>query len=875
MLNDLMHLISAVLRFQPSPCAIRGQRWFLGSLLVSLWVLGGASGLNAQWLKEGKSELRSPLLDGQPFDLIILKELADSAWLKVRPPDKPFPENPPDRGMHVFDFVVGDRFQVPFASIEEYRTFNDLLIEEADGWLEEGKFALAFRNYLYVYDRGGKNNPDLVRSLQRCLFEDAVQNFQEGRFEFSLTIFEDLYRRDPNFRVPIINRSLIEIILACYDGIIQKDFDNESFDAINQKLTFLVEKYPGDAEELKIKWEAKFDQKTEDLIARARQEASQGNGRQAHLASRQAEQLRPGDEDIKKLQDEIMQQFPLIMVGTTQPGGEIDGNRIDHWGARRVGRLVQRTLVELTGMTEEGGRYQFLNGTVRQIDEMGYVYAFDFSSAPTFWGVPQTSPYHTASRLLAAADPSSQVFNVAWQRLVSNIRIDQGRVIVTLRSPFVLPLPLMRVLYQDSITGNPSETTQATTARQYGGLLDWQSVQQDGPYVVVSHEGRVSTFEINPLYEPISGNQHPVIVEQLYRSESVAVDDLIRGNIDVVDRVPPSDLEKLKGTPEIVVRPYLVPTVHMLVPKVRHELNHSPYFRSGLSHAIDRRMLVEKSISGGRELSGLEVISGPFPIGLDENEQIGYAYNIQVRPTRFNEQLAYVLVTLALILDGQAKEEKAKKERAEMERLRQSQSPVQVGPQDEEVPAEAEDPPSADLTAEASESEEQEAEKVLKTLPPNLVIAHPSGSTATESAEAIARMWSTIGIPTTTRALPPNQSIPPDEDWDFLYLEAIMEEPLTDILKVLGSEGIAKDTSAVLDQTLNNLANANSWRGASNNLRRLHRQVAVELAIIPLYQVKEHYAYRNTVAGIGRELIHLYQNVERWKIDVYGSEDDE
>jgi peptide/nickel transport system substrate-binding protein len=883
--------------------------WFWTLWLLASLTIQGTGSLSAQWLKEGQRELRSPLLDGQPFDLIILNEAGDEAVLKVRPPREAFPADPPQRGMYIFDFAVGDRFQVPFSSIATYKTFNDLLIEEANRWLQERKFAQAFRNYLYVYDRGGKSSPELVNALERCLFEDAAQNFQAGRFEFSLTIFEDLYRRNPDFRVPGIDRSLIEIILLCYDGIIRKDFENEEFISIPKKLGFLVEKYPGDAQELKTKWELAFDQKVQELIDRARREAEQGNGRLAHLASRQAEQLRPADEGIKSLQNQIMQQYPLIVVGTTQPAGQIDGGRIDHWGARRVGRLVQRTFVELTGISEEGGRYQFLNGSLRQTDDMGYRYAFDFSPGSAFYGVPEATPYDIASRLLAAADPDSPVFNVSWQKLISSVRIDRGQVLVTLRSPFVMPLPLMRIPYADSLPVNEvPDTSLFPRASLLSGETQgsWNSVRQDGPYQLVSQENRITTFERNRAYAPIPDNQHPVVVEQLYRTGSMAVDELMRGNIDVVDRVPPADLEKLKRTPGIVVRPYLVPTVHMLVPKIRGDLNRSPYFRSGLSHAIDRNTLIGRVISGGREISGNEVISGPFPLGTDENEQIGYAYNIQVRPTRYNEQLAFVLVTLSLILDAQAKDSKAQKEREEAERIRKQQ--IQAAEQQaRENPESA----AADLPARNTEQLEASATQqpapqspptddgygqpdpdqpevlgesaagltgakkdILKTEAPSLVLAHPSSSTASESAEAIARMWTSIGIPTTTRPLPADQSIPPDDDWDFLYVEATMEEPLTDILKLLGSDGIATETSAVLDQTLNNLSNASSWRAASNHLRRLHRQVAVEMAVIPLYQVKEHYAFRNTVAGVGRELIHLYQHIERWKIDVYGSDED-
>ena len=121
------------------------------------------------------------------------------------------------------------------------------------------------------------------------------------------------------------------------------------------------------------------------------------------------------------------------------------------------------------------------------------------------------------------------------------------------------------------------------------------------------------------MYKIESDRQQPVIVEQLFRDASAAVDELVQGNIDVVDRISVADLSRLKTEPELIVRPYVLPTVHMLVPKIRGELKDDMNFRSGLSHAINREMLVRDVFCGGQEVDGCEVISGPFPIGTTNN----------------------------------------------------------------------------------------------------------------------------------------------------------------------------------------------------------------------------------------------------------------
>ena len=138
------------------------------------------------------------------------------------------------------------------------------------------------------------------------------------------------------------------------------------------------------------------------------------------------------------------------------------------------------------------------------------------------------------------------------------------------------------------------------------------------------------------------------------------------------------------------------------------------------------------------------MISGPFPIGTAENDQISYGYDLTVRPFSFNTKLAMVLVELAL-------------------------RPNRNRPE--------------------------------KLTPPIIVIAHPDSSAAREGAAAIARMWIDIGVPASTRELRPGLSVPDDEEWDFLYMEVTMEEPLADAARIIGSTGIAPAVAPV-DQTM-------------------------------------------------------------------------
>ena len=773
----------------------------LAFLLLSAWQLVFASTSSAQWIE--KTDLVGPFVDGEPFDLIILNKDGDNAILKVLPlGDKVPARGIPDKGSLVFDlFEDGeDLLEVPWTSIAKIKTFNDLLIEEAEDWKSKKEFPKAFRNLLWIYDHGGKSDPQLVSSLKKLMFEDGRRNFETGEFELALSIYEDIYQQNPNWRPEGLKLTLPDIVIACHHGIIKKKFDAEDYIGVRRSVESVVSKYGKEADKLKKEWSDKFLKRSDQLVAQARKFASQGRGREAHLAAKKADQMSPGRPEVIAIQKQILQEFPLVVVGVTQQAGDASPGRTEHWGARRVGRLTQRTLVELDGLTDEGGKWSFLNGVIYRADEIGLKYIFEIKDEVSSFAVPEVSAFQVSMRLLSLADPSSPIYNESWDKICESVKIvDQHRVAVTLRSPYIRPESLLNVAFSDADeTGRP---------------------EQNGAYVLTDQKDGFNTYELNPRYPRRENRQHPVIVEQVFKSGSQAVDGLIANNIDVVDRVPPADLDRLKSAPGVRVRSYVLPTVHMLIPKIRGPMENDNSFRQGLSFAIDRELLVRDVICGGKEVDGCEVLSGPFPIGTEDSDEISYGYDSSVRPLPFNSQLGMVLINLSL----------------------RPKPPVQPAP----IPA------------------------------PKLVIAHPSSSTATNAAQAIARMWSEVGIDTSTRKLEPGQSIPDDSLWDFLYLEVTVEEPLTDASKLIGLSGFAKNVSAPIEQTLQKLSYAESWRDACSKLRTLHRQVAVDLSVLPLWQIKEHYAFRGTVKEIGRDLIHLYQNADRWNIDLTAEEESE
>jgi peptide/nickel transport system substrate-binding protein len=774
------------------------QSWQL--LLVFVWFLSTGAG----WCQEDKKPLgtkvreASDLVDQEPYDLIILDDFNENAEIHVVPlaeiPTKPFPEN----GNLLFNLMDGSwpTLQVPWENVADFKTFNQMLSEEADQRIASGDYAHAFRNLLYILDHSDPGTLRVEDRIQKVLFLDGKANYDSANYAMALSIFEDLYRRNPRFQVAGIPLTAIDLILDCYDRSLNQFLEKDEFDAIRSLLATLSDQYQADGQPLITKWNDKLDALAAEFLSNARQHLRAGNARDARAQARRAINVNSKLEAAYELFDEVIKTNPTVFVGVSQPALNPNPNRIEDWSSRRVGRLTQRRLVELVGLSEEGGRYEFINGRFVQIDQTGYKYRFQIDPSPKSFAVPKIESYELASLLLRQADPENPKHVNAWAKILKTVSVTgQYSVEIELKVPYVRPEALMNFAFKE-FSSNAEDKT--------------------GPYILGEQTDSVNSFTLNPTYERNSDNQYPQISEWLFPNPSDASDALRRGMVDAVDRIPPSDLSRLRQDPQIEVRPYLIPTIHMLVPNFRNDFLKQATFRSGLLKSINREQILNNMLCNGVQIDGTMVIDGPFPIGSDSNQQIAYGYNTRVTPVRYAQLIGAVLL--------------------EATRLTQETKLVEAGAKDPQVKM------------------------------PTLILAHPKGDVPAIACRAIAGMWEIAGVKTELRELPPGVTIPEDDNYDLLYCELTMAEPLTDANFLFGTSGIVKNLSAPVEQMMRAVNVSNSWRAASGNLRQLHRQVLNDVTVIPLWQMTEHYAFRRNVREIGRDLMFLYQFVDRWQI---------
>ena len=57
------------------------------------------------------------------------------------------------------------------------------------------------------------------------------------------------------------------------------------------------------------------------------------------------------------------------------------------------------------------------------------------------------------------------------------------------------------------------------------------------------------------------------------------------------------------------------------------------------------------------------------------------------------------------------------------------------------------------------------------------------------------------------------------------------------------------------------------WPSARAELQQVHRLVHEELAVIPLWQLREYLAYDRRLGGVPARPVALYASLEAWKLE--------
>jgi ABC-type transport system substrate-binding protein len=413
--------------------------------------------------------------------------------------------------------------------------------------------------------------------------------------------------------------------------------------------------------------------------------------------------------------------------------------------------------------------------------------------------------YDVAQRLLAMSTVGDPAYRADWAELFGAIEVQGADM---LRIGLTRPHLRPQAMLQTMLL--PAADSPVAHPGQSN-----QDHLSNGPYVFVPSSGDETIFRIHNGYAAPGSRRPKEIAERHFRETGKAIAALQRGEIHVLDRVNPWDVAALQSAKGVKLEAYRMPLVHCLIPNLRRPLLDQSAMRRALLYAIDRNAIL-RTLTGGHELPSCQVLSGPFPARIGHAATTQPAYDDTIEPRDYDPRLAALLVRQSV----------------------------------------------AALPESARKSSPGKAAVAL-------VLAYPPHPIARTACIAIRRQLQIGGVHLELKELAPGASSRPADDVDLIYAELAMWEPLVDARRVLGEDGLCAGCSPAMSLALRQLADAADWQQARTRLRQIHRLAFQDTAVLPLWQLSDHFAYREDLKAVGSEPVSLYENVERWTIDFF------
>lgn len=746
-------------------------------------------------------ESKVPLYKQDAYDIVTLDKLNENRVLKVLPLDLPnrrVPDPLPRSGQIEVRLLedLESKYVILWTSIERVQLFHELVLDEANEVVRAGELDKAYDYFQFLLD-ADPELPGLSDSIDAYLYEEAKASQRQGQVEEALAMLRELHHRNPQWA------GLDKALGVVTEELVGRYVEADEYWTARQMLRNLAELCPDHP--VVAKWESQFQAEAGKLLEEGRKAQEAGKLREAHAAGRRLMHVWPELPGGKEFVDSVQRQYPRVVVGVTLPVERFEPGRLHDWASRRSSRLVCRTLMEFVGRGTEGGEYYCPFGEM-EIQELGLRLAFQIDpDRGRSIGAGDLTGYDLARQLLAMADPRDEAYRLDWADLVDRVAPRQVYgVDADLRRAHVRPEALLRsVVLGRSRPVEPGGTSESNEPAGPPASV--------GPYFVQSQSEEEVVYLANPDYS-LGSKQPKEIVERHYPKATGAIQALERHQIDVLDRVNPWDLDRVKAIKGVTVEPYSMPVVHCLVPNPAKPFTARRAFRRALVYGIYREGILEYLLRG-RSMSGCQVVSGPFSPGISPDDPLDYAYDHTLEPRRYEPYLAIALAQVAL--------------------------------------------------SEVAEAMKKKGVEITDV--PELVLAHPAHELARVACSSIQRQLKLVEIPVVLRELPAGMPARIPDDVDLLYVELTMAEPVVDAGRLLGEDGLSGSPSNFMGQALRQLDQATDWAQVASRLRYIHWLTQKEVCIVPLWQLIDHFAYQQNLKGTGARPVSLYQNVERWE----------
>jgi peptide/nickel transport system substrate-binding protein len=720
-------------------------------------------------------------------------------------------------------------FKVKRASIKKIEYFEDMLMAECDRLVVLHDYTRAFECCLRVENR----NPGwqgLADHVNGVLFAEGSKALIDGDGERGLRLLRELLARKRDFP------GLLDVIGEAYGKRIERALSLGLYPRgrrVLRELELLVPEH-NMVKQMRALFVAK---------ASARVEAS----RKAAAAERLdalAESLRiwPTLEGVEAIYDQAFAEVPTLEVGVTDVAFPL-GPWVQSPADARISRLLYRPILASDDdQARQGKRADQLASAIESSD-LGRRLVLKIR--PGFhWsdGSRPVSAVDVGRDLIDRTDPHSPRYDARWADLLDRVEVaDDARLELRLNhSPLkggswllgpvgpahagadgrVTSTGPDRPLVTDGLFRSAVATADLVELRLRDDVEPAAKVAGRQPasggstdkipvaLASLKPSGNVPAGKLaDPAPDPKKLPIKRIREIRLPKGQSAA-SALRRGDVTLIEHVPPDQVLGLKASPGIKVAQYAAPALHFLALDGRNPALRSRSLRRGLSYAIDRKALLEDYLIK-RAATGPDAVSdGPFPKG-------SYADAPSVKPLEGQMWLAKMLVAAT--------------------------------------------------------------RKELNNAPIKLNLEYPSIPEVQAIVPRLADAFRAAGVEIVTVELPLSQlerELRSGRRFDLAFRTLKCHEPVLEAGLILcpgydappEADALASAASPRILQLLLQLERAGEWPTARGLAIQIDRESRDELPVIPLWQLGDHYAWRDRLTGPGKSSGELYEGIETWEI---------
>ena len=666
---------------------------------------------------------------------------------------------------------------------------------------------------------------------------------KEGDIYAALALLDELANR--NIENSELRPRFGEIVAPMIQAAVQE----EDFHKARYLISRIEKVFPG--HETAVEWQGRMQKLSNSLLADAKEQTDQRKFAPAADLAWKAEGIWPSTGNARAFFMQAVARHQVLKVAIDDAESSTIVFPSPRESDERRQELIEVPLFEPTSADE----LTYFRSSFFEIwdpTDLGREVVFTLrETRPTWQSQPLLTANQVADALGRRMDSSSPLFNSRLASFVrevsvrspSEMKIRFSRVPLSIESLLRFPIVGSAVDHEgasDNGNGNGNgngESGNSTDADETSRLNKAPTLLSTR-FELAREDDTVKSF-VRELPEPDgldSGKYHVAEVREMrFTDRGELLKSLIRGEVDYLPTLLPWEVDAFKSAPAFNVRQYALPMTHVITFNPLSERIINAQMRRALSFAVNREGILKSIVLRDQSMRYGRPTSAPWHLA-------SYATNPLEQPPEFNLRLAYAL-------------------RYAAERQLQL---VEITKLEAEAKAKAKE------AGEKFESEEwrQDVNVDYIKLPRLRMVVDPD-PTAAEAAARILVYWQRIGFE--VDIIPGDQagSKLQDADWDLCYRRVRMEEPLLELWALL-----TNDTSFDMNrlklfpdwmrQELVNLDYPASFADAQDRLFTIHRHMAAQAFIIPLWEVDEFAVWKKSIIGTPERPMSPYQNVERW-----------